>query len=140
MTTLHAYLNFNGNCEEAFNFYASLFGSDGLYFQRFAEIPAEEPIPEAEGNKIMHASLPISPGHVLMGSDVPQSMEAAVFGNSVNLSLQVDSEAEATRLFEGLSAGGAVHMPLQKTFWNATFGMFTDKYGIHWMVNYPHDQ
>lgn len=140
MTTLNAYLNFNGNCEDAFNFYASILGNESPTFDRFGDGPDAPHLADSDRNKIMHASLPIGQGNVLMGSDVPQSMEQAVFGTNFALSLQPESEKEATRLFNALAAGGKVNMPLQKTFWNATFGMLTDKFGISWMVNYDHGQ
>ena len=140
MTTINAYLSFNGNCEEAFDFYASVFGDESSTFDRFADTPNAGDMPDREKNKIMHASLSIGQGNVLMGSDVPQSMGQAIIGTNFNLSLQPESEEEATRLFNALSADGTVNMPLQKTFWNATFGMCTDKFGIQWMVNHDHGQ
>ena len=140
MTSINAYVNFNGNCEEAFNFYNSVFQSNSLSFNRFGTMPNAAEMSPDDQNKIMHAALNIGSG-VLMGSDVIEGMGGdVVFDNNFGLSLQPDSEAEATRLFNGLSEGGTVTMPLSKTFWNATFGMFTDKFGINWMVNYEHGQ
>ena len=140
MTKINAYLNFNGNCEEAFNFYASIFGNESPTFDRFANTPNAEDLPDSEKNKIMHASLPIGQDNILMGSDVFQPMGKVVFGTNFNLSLQPESEDETIRLFNALSADGEVTLPLEKTFWNATFGMCTDKFGIQWMVNYDHGQ
>ena len=139
MTTITAYVNYNGTCEEAFNFYASIFTGSSLSFDRFSSMPNADQMPESDQNKIMHAALTLGNQGLIMGSDVVQGMSGeVVFGNNFGLTLQPDSEAEAIRLFNALSAGGTVTMPLEKTFWNATFGMFIDKFGINWMVNYDH--
>ena len=139
MTTITAYVNYNGTCEEAFNFYASIFTGSSLNFDRFSSMPNADQMPESDQNKIMHAALTLGNQGLIMGSDVVQGMSGeVVFGNNFGLTLQPDSEAEAIRLFNALSAGGTVTMPLEKTFWNATFGMFIDKFGINWMVNYDH--
>lgn len=139
MITLNTYLRFNGNCEEAFTFYASVFGNEAPAFDRFGTTPHAGDMPASEHNKIMHATLNIGQNNVLMGSDIPAGMEPAQFGDNFSLSLQPTSAEEAARLFNGLSAGGQVTMPLEETFWNATFGMFIDKFGINWMVNYAHN-
>ena len=139
MTTITAYVNYDGNCEEAFNFYANVFEGSSLSFDRFSSMPNADQMPESDQNKIMHAALTLENQGLIMGSDVVQGMSGEVtFGNNFGLTLQPDSEAEAIRLFNALSAGGTVTMPLEKTFWNATFGMFIDKFGINWMVNYDH--
>ncbi len=141
MATIHPYLTFNGNCEEAFNFYKSVLGGEFTYLGRFEEMPpgSGPEVPENEKNKIMHVSLPVG-NTVLMGSDSSEAFGQAVNqGDNFAVSLDADSEEEAEKLFEGLSAGGAVTMPLGKTFWGAYFGMFTDKYGINWMVNYDYE-
>ncbi|MCA9954939.1 MAG: VOC family protein [Anaerolineales bacterium] len=141
MTTITAYVNYNGNCEEAFNFYANIFEGSSLSFDRFSSMPDADQMPESDQNKIMHAALTLGNRGLIMGSDVVQGMSGeVVFGNNFGLTLQPDSEEEAIRLFNALSAGGTVTMPLEKTFWNATFGMFIDKFGINWMVNYDHPQ
>ena len=139
MATVNVYLSFNGNCEEAFNFYKSAFGGEFPYVGRFKDMPADdgEPVDEEYGEKIMHISLPISNETVLMGSDVggewsPQFVQ----GNNFSLSIGADSKEEAERLFGELSAGGQVVMPLNTTFWGEYFGMFTDKFGINWMVSH----
>lgn len=137
MITINPYLNFNGQCEEAFNFYKSVFGGEFLDFQRFKEMPSEEPLPADEGEWIIHVSLPIGKDYILMGSDNPSSMGDVVPGNNCHISIQTDNDSETDRLFNGLSAGGQVTMPLEHTFWGARFGMFVDKYGIQWMVNQP---
>lgn len=139
MTSINAYLNFGGTCEEAFTFYASVLGNTAPTFDRFSSTPHAAHMPESEQNKIMHASLPIGTHSTLMGSDTPQAMGEVVMGNNFSLSLHPENEAEAVRLFNALSAGGTVTVPLEKTFWNATFGMFTDKFGVNWMINYIHE-
>ena len=139
MTKLNPYLNFKGTCEEAFDFYKSVFGSEFLIVSRFKDMPEnpDYPVVESDKEKIMHISLPISNETVLFGCDTSQAFEkSAVSGNNISLSIDTDTIEEATRIFNGLSAGGIVTMPLNKTFWDAYFGMFTDKYGINWMVNY----
>lgn len=143
MATVNAYLTFNGNCEEAFLFYKSVFGGEFPYIGKYKDMPQTEVghCPPEDGEKIMHVSLPISKETTLMGSDSSESFgQATVMGNNISLSINTDSEEEATRLFNALSAGGTVKMPLDKTFWGAFFGMFTDKFGIHWMVNYDYNQ
>jgi PhnB protein len=136
MATINPYLNFNGNTEEVFNFYKSVFGGEFTTISRFKEAPSEYKMSEKEGEKIMHISLPIGEGTTLMGSDVPEVMGKAIGGNNFSISINTTSEEEAHKLFNGLSAGGKVMMPLEKTFWGSLFGMFTDKFNIQWMVSY----
>ncbi|MEO6734222.1 MAG: VOC family protein [Ferruginibacter sp.] len=143
MAQVNPYINFKGNCEEAFNFYKSVFGGEFPFVGRYKDMPPSEHMPIAEGDadKVMHMSLPISKETVLMGSDVAGEWGAkTIEGNNVQLSVNVDSEDEATKIFNGLSEGGRVNMPLDKTFWGAFFGMLTDKFGINWMVNYDYNQ
>jgi PhnB protein len=140
MPSLNPYLNFNGNTEEAFNFYKSVFGGDFTMVSRFKEIPAEFKGPDHEDNKIMHIALPIGGGNVLMGSDVPESMGKVITGNNVQISIHPDSKEEADKLFKGLSAGGNVIMPMADAFWGSYFGMFSDRYGINWMINVDANQ
>lgn len=145
MATVNPYLNFGGNCEEAFDFYKSVFGGEFLTIMRFNEMPAEEldeshQMAESEGEKIMHVSLPIGQGSILMGSDTPEAMGPVTMGHNFSISIDTDSHEEATRLFEGLSAGGQVTMPLDKVFWGGYFGMLTDKYGVQWMISYDDSQ
>lgn len=138
MTTLNPYLNFGDNCEEAFNFYKSVFGGEFLYIGRYSEMAneeGEEPMAEIDANKIMHVSLPIGEGSILMGSDTPSSFGAPTKGNNMYVSINVDSVEEANRLYHGLSDGGEILMPIDKTFFAAVFGMFVDKFGVRWMVN-----
>ncbi|MGV8815916.1 MAG: VOC family protein [Gelidibacter sp.] len=138
MTTVSTYLNFDGNCEEAFNFYKSVFGGEFTYIGRFGDMPAGDgyTVSEAEKNRIMHVGLPIG-ATTLLGSDTGGDWAATfVQGNNFSISISPDSKEEADKIFKGLSAGGKVTMPMADTFWGAYFGMFTDKYGINWMVNY----
>ena len=139
MTTVNVYLTFKGNCEEAFNFYKSVFGGEFGYLGRFKDMPPVDgkSAPASVGEKIMHVSLPVSKETVLMGSDEMDGFSPPVtYGNNFGISINTDSTAEADKLFNKLSAGGKVNMPMGDTFWGAYFGMFTDKYGINWMVNY----
>ncbi|MCB0213152.1 MAG: VOC family protein [Anaerolineae bacterium] len=145
MKAINPYLNFNGNCEEAFNFYKSVFGGEFVMLMRFKDMPAEEmdeehQISDSEGQKIMHVSLPVGQGAILMGSDVPSAMGTVQNGSNFAIAISADSEAETDEIFNGLSAGGQVTMPLDKMFWGAYFGMLTDKFGIQWMVSYDYPQ
>lgn len=143
MAAINPYLTFDGTCEAAFNFYKSVFGGEFPYVGRFNEMPPMEgqTLPEEEGNKIMHISLPISKETILMGSDTSAAFgHNHVAGTNFSISVNADSEEEATKIFNSLSEGGQVTMPLNKTFWGAFFGMFTDKFGIQWMVNHDYDQ
>lgn len=138
MTTVNVYLNFKGNCEEAFNLYKSAFGGEFSDINRFKEMPPDEnfPVSPEFGEKIMHISYPVSKETILMGSDViGKHTEAFIQGNNFSISINTHSTQEADRLFGILSQGGTVTMPLSQTFWGAYFGMFTDKFGIHWMIN-----
>jgi PhnB protein len=151
MATINLYLHFNGTAEEAFNFYKSVFGGEFATVSRFGDMPksddvkdAECPggmkIPESDLNKIMHISLPIGEGSVLMGSDVPEPMlEGFKQGDNFTISVNAESKEDADRLFNSLADGGKVEMPLGDTFWGAYFGMLKDKFGISWMVNYDYN-
>ncbi len=139
MAQINAYIFFNGDCEHAFNFYKSVFGGDFTFTGRYSDMPGGEgKVADADKNKIMHMSLPIGANSVIMGCDALEGPQANA--SNINLSINAESEEEAKRLFEGLSVGGKVTMPLEKTFWNAFFGMFTDKFGINWMVNYEYGE
>ncbi|HMQ46165.1 MAG TPA: VOC family protein [Saprospiraceae bacterium] len=144
MTTANIYLTFDGNCEEAFKFYHAVFGSETPNFSRFKDMPPSEEgkaISAEEGDKIMHVSLPISQETMIMGSDTGGEWAAHhKAGNNFSISISTDSKEEADRLFNGLSAGGQVTMPMADTFWGDYFGMFTDKFGINWMVGYNSGQ
>ena len=140
MAVVNPYLTFNGNCEEAFTFYKSVFGGDFQYVGRFKDMPpmeGGESVPATEGEKIMHISLPISKETILMGSDSSDSFgQATIIGNNFAISINTGSQEEADKLFNGLSAGGKVTMPMNKTFWGSYFGMFVDRFDIQWMVSF----
>ncbi|HEX7366325.1 MAG TPA: VOC family protein [Pelobium sp.] len=140
MAIVNTYLTFDGNCEAAFDFYRTAFGSQFRDFSRFAEMPAQHGIPalsEDLKNRIMHVSLPISAETILMGSDIlPNMGNSFTMGNNFSISLGVNSREEADQLFAALSARGKVTIPLELTFWGAYFGMWEDKFGINWMINY----
>lgn len=137
MATISPYLNFKGNTEEVFNFYKSVFGGEFAQISRFGDNPATANVPENEKNLIMHISLPISKEVTLMGTDLLESMgQKLEKGNNISLAINAGSMEETEKLFKGLSAGGQITMPLEKTFWGAYFGMCNDKYGIQWMINY----
>lgn len=142
MTKVNVYLNFAVNCEEAFNFYKSVFGGEFLYLSRYKDMPAKDdpnckPMPEELGKKIMHVSLQISKETMIMGSDTGGEWAPRVQpGNNFAISISTDSKEEADRLFNGLSLGGQVTMPMDKTFWSDYFGMFADKFGVNWMVSF----
>ncbi|WP_421752122.1 VOC family protein [Croceimicrobium sp.] len=139
MTTVNVYLTFNGNCEEAFNFYRSVFGGEFAMFSRFNEMPADEgnQMPEEEGNRIMHVGLPISKETMLMGSDTGGEW-AANFkaGTNFSISVSTDSREKADQFFNDLAVEGQVIMPMNDTFWGDYFGMCVDQFGINWMVGY----
>ena len=139
MPTLNVYLTFKGNCEEAFEFYKSVFGGDYTSKMRFSEMPPdpEYPVPEENKDKIMHVSLPMGESTVLMGSDTGGSWgPETVIGNNFSLSISVASKTEADDFHAKLSAGGNVTMPMDSTFWGDYFGMCTDKFGISWMISF----
>jgi PhnB protein len=141
MPSINPYLNFDGNAEEAFNFYKDAFGGDFANVQRFGDMPGKEKLPNEVHNKIMHIVLPIGKDGVLMASDVVPGMgQPHSAGNNVTISVNVDSENEARKIFDALARGGDVTMALDKTFWGAYFGQLTDKFGIQWMVNYDYDR
>ena len=141
MAQVNPYLIFNGDCEAAFTFYKSVFGGEFPYIGRFKEMPPADgkTVAPEDAEKIMHVSLPISKETILMGSDSTAESRVAM-GQNISISINTDSEEEATKLFNGLSAGGKIIMPLEKTFWGAYFGMFADKFGIGWMVNYDYNK
>jgi PhnB protein len=139
MATVNIYLTFDGNCEEAFKFYQTVFGGQIPYMGRFKDMPPGEEgqVKPGEENRIMHVSLPISKETMLMGSDTGGEWASGYSkGNNFTISITAESKEEADKLFNGLSAGGKVTMPLSKTFWSECFGMLTDKFGINWMVSF----
>ncbi|MCX6292670.1 MAG: VOC family protein [Bacteroidetes bacterium] len=143
MARVATYLNFPRQTEEAFNFYKSVFGGEftGGGVARFKDIPPADGAPamaEADLNLIMHIELEITGGHILMGTDAPESMGFKVsFGNNMYINIEPDTKSETKRLFDALSAGGKVTMELQDMFWGAYFGSCTDQFGVQWMFNCP---
>ena len=134
--SLSTYLTFDGNCREVFEFYRSVFGGEFTSFQTFADAPPDMPVPESEKDRVMHVSLPIG-SSVLMGSDSASGFgPPVVVGNNFSIAVDVEGRERCDELFAALSAGGSVLMPLQETFWGAYYGLWTDKFGINWMVNY----
>jgi PhnB protein len=134
-----AYLTFNGTTEEAFKFYKSVLGGELTSVQRFGDTPHGEHMPDSDKKKIMHITLESEQG-TIMGNDHMDFMGPFQAGNNFSLSVHPKTEEEAKKLFEGLSQGGNVIMPLDKVFWGAYFGMLVDKFGIKWMVNYQPNQ
>lgn len=136
MTHINPYIHFNGNAEEAFGFYRSVFGGDFVTLKRFRDFP-DFKFPEEEAYKIMHIALPVGANNMLLGSDTPKSMGTHNESETRSkISVSTESKAEADKLFQGLSAGGTVEMPMEEAPWGAYFGMFRDKYGIEWMIDY----
>ena len=137
MPKFNHYLNFSGNTEEAFNFYKSVFGGEFTTLMRFKDIPGNDQTPADAQNMLMHVALPIGGGSTLMGTDAPESMGfKLVQGNNHHIAIATDSKAEADKLFNGLSAGGSIEMPLADQFWGSYYGSFKDKFGTQWMVSY----
>ncbi|MEK7146312.1 MAG: VOC family protein [Patescibacteria group bacterium] len=140
MTQINPYINFNGNAEEAFTFYKSVFGGEFGKIIRFKDLAsAEFPVPENEANKIMRISLPIG-NNVLIANDVPEIMGRVNENeNRSKIAITAESKEEAEKLFNGLSAGGNVEMPMADSPWGTTFAMFRDKYGIEWTVEFAQE-
>lgn len=138
MSYVSTYLMFSGNCEEAFNFYKSIFGGEFSSISRFKEMPesAGFSVPESVGEKIMHMSYPIGEHTMLMGSDTDEAFGSLpVTGTNFSLYVNLDTAEETERVFQALSSGGQVTMPLNKTFWGSYFGSVVDPFGIRWMVS-----
>lgn len=140
MARTSTYLNFPRTTEEAFLFYQTIFGGEFVGgISRFGDMPTspnQPPVADADKNLVMHVVLPILGGHLLMGTDAPESMGFRVTqGNNVYINLEPDTRQEADRLFQALSAGGKIEIPMQDMFWGAYYGSCTDKFGVQWMVN-----
>ena len=137
MALINPHINFNGNAEEAFNFYKSVFGGEFTQIVRFKDLSNPGfTLSENEANKIMHIALPIG-GNLLMANDVPEHMgKTNEHENRSKIVIDTESKEEADKLFNGLSAGGEIEMPIGNSPWGSYFGMFRDKYGIEWMVNF----
>ncbi len=143
MAQINPYIHFNGNAEEAFTFYKSVFGGEFATIVRFKDMEmAENPMAENEADKIMHIVLPIGKHSVLMGSDTPEFMgKHNENENRSKISISAESKEEADHLFNGLSAGGQIEMPIADSPWGSYFGMFRDKYGFEWVVDFdPKDK
>ena len=138
MASINPYIHFNGNCEEAFNFYKSIFGGEFAMVARFKDIPnPHNPNAEAEANNIMHIALPIGGSSVLMGSDTPSFIGTHNLNeNRSKISVNCESKEEADKIFNGLSEGVTPEMPIGDSPWGSYFGMLRDKYGIEWMVDF----
>lgn len=137
MALINPHVNFNGNAEEAFNFYKSVFGGEFAMVIRFKDMASDDfQVAENEANKIMHIALPIGT-NVLMGNDVPEFMGRVNENeNRSKISISAESREEADRLFDGLTQGGSIEVPMADSPWGSYFGMFRDKYGIEWMVDF----
>lgn len=137
MAIINPHINFNGNAEEAFHFYKSVFGGEFVTIMRFKDIATDDyPISEKEANKVMHIALPIG-DNLLMGNDVPESLgKVSETENRSKIAISATSREEADHLFNGLSAGGTVEYPMSESPWGTYFGMFRDKYGIEWMIDF----
>lgn len=140
MRAINPWINFNGNAEEAFTFYQSIFGGQFAKIVRFKELAsATFSVPEKEANKIMYISLPIGKNNVLVANDVPEFMgRVSESENRSKIYVVTESREEADKVFNGLSAGGAIEGPLGDSPWGTYAGMFRDKYGIEWIVEFPH--
>lgn len=138
MKLANPYLNFEGNTEEAFNFYKSVFGGEFLAVIHYRDFGGNSMgVAEAELDKIAHIALPIGNGNMLMGTDVSAcSDKPLIQGNNFYITVEPESSREATAVFDALSAGGRVEMPLQKTEWAEQYGACQDRFGVQWMVNY----
>ena len=137
MTTINIYLNFNGNAEEAFNYYKSVLGGEIVTIQRFKDTPEAGQVPPADANKVMHMSMTVGKNMMFMATDALESKgHKLIMGNNFYVSVSTESEDETRKIFNGLSSGGKIEVPLDKMFWGAYFGMCTDKFGVHWMVSY----
>ena len=139
MAQINPYIMFNGNTEEAFNFYKSVFGGEFAMIIRFKDLPKDpnNKWTESEANKIMHIALPIGKNSLLMANDVPVSMgQLNENENRSKISINAESKEEADKIYSGLSAGGQIEVPISDSPWGSYFGMFRDKYGIEWMVDF----
>ena len=140
MAKINPHLLFKGNTEEALEFYKSVFGGEFAMILRMKDLPNDpnNPISESEGNKIMNIALPIGPTNILMGSDVAEQFmdQELVTGNRYTIAISAESKEEAEKIYHGLSAKGIVEIPLAESHWGSYFGMFADKFGIQWMIDF----
>jgi PhnB protein len=133
---MHPYLNFNGNAEEAFNFYREVFGGEFTAIQRYNNLPGNYPFPAEEAEKILHMSLKLPNGEMLLASDVPSYRPKAAIGDNFLLVAMTESKEESDRIFGQLADGGTILMPLGDMFWGAYYGIVRDRFGISWMIEY----
>ena len=142
MIKITPYLTFFGECEEAFEFYKTVFGGEYLYISRYKDMPTNDKfiVEKSKENMIMHLALPIGKETTLMGSDCiyPKKFNI-VKGNNFSLSIELDSKKEADKIFKSLAKDGEIRMQMSEIFWGAYFGMLLDKFGIQWMINYNHN-
>lgn len=141
MARTTTYLNFTGETAAAFTFYRCVFGTEFIGpIQRMSDVPVEPGMPQlsdAERSLVLHAELPILGGHILMGSDLPESAGHTItYGTNVSINLELDTREEAQRLFTALGEGGKVTMELQDMFWGGYFGSLRDRFGVNWMVHH----
>jgi len=138
MAHINPYIHFNGNAQEAFTFYKSVFGGEFANVKRYKDLSSpEHPIAENDADRLMHIALPIGKNDILMGSDVLQIMGQVTENDNRNtIAIIAESREEADKLFNGLSAGGKIEMPIADSPFGSYFGMFADKYGVQWMVNF----
>lgn len=140
MIKIEPYINFDNQCEDAFNFYHKVFKCEQPTFKRFSEVPAQEgmpAVPEKDLNKIMHVCMPITKEFHLMGSDTSEVFgKLPTVGNNINISFLSDNLEKAQDIFDAFAAEGEVTMPFQDTFWGARFGCVIDQFGINWMISY----
>jgi PhnB protein len=134
MATLNPYLLFNGNAEEAFNFYKTVFGGEFPMVMRFKDAPLEHRGSEGEAEKIMHIALPVGK-NILMASDAPEKQKVTA-GSNFSVSITAESKEEADRMYNELASGGQAFMPMSETFWGSYFGMLQDKFQVNWMVSF----
>ena len=138
MRTTAPYLHFMGNTEEAMNYYKNVFGGTFTIMQRFKDLPGSERMPKDEQDQLMHVSLDMGNGNILMATDSLASMgQSVITGNNFHICIHTESVNETDKLFNSLADDGTVEMPLNQTVWGAYFGMVRDKYSIQWMISYP---
>ncbi|MEO6390555.1 MAG: VOC family protein [Pyrinomonadaceae bacterium] len=136
MAEINPYLILNGDCGAAFDFYRSVFGGEFTANMKFSDLPGDNPCSTDDESKILHVSLPVGRGTILMGSDCPSSQPPVDMGNNIMLSISPDSKEDADRIFAALTDGGVAKLPMQDMFWGAYFGMLTDRFGISWQINF----
>ena len=141
MLSTDIYLHFHGQCEDAFKFYRSIFGGEFITASRYKDMTGSDKMDPSDVERMMHISLKLTPSTTLLGSDLPSGMDPNFRkGNNIHICLQVETEKEADKLYNALSKGGKIEMPMNKTFWGAYFGMCEDKFGILWMINFNYPQ